>query len=148
METPIVNQEVQETKAAAHTVAKRGRPKADEKKTLNLKYLRDKHREPVRGIFRFNECPGGVMSFTFKEFKEDEVERYDLQDGKIYTIPLGVAKHLNNRWYPEYEYFKNESTQDLQRISKKVHRCSFQSLEFMDVEGLEPDRLVQVQTVT
>lgn len=146
METPIVNQEVQET-STPHTVTKRGRSKADESKKVNLKYLRDKHNEPVRGIFRFNECPGGVMSFSFKEFKEDEVKSYTLEDGKIYTIPLGVAKHLNNRWYPAYEYFQNEGMQNLQRVFKKVHRCTFQSLEFMDVEGLEPDKLVQVQTV-
>lgn len=116
-------------------------------KPVNLKYLRDKHRELVKGIFRFHECPGGVMSFPFKEFKEDEVQNYTLEDGKVYSIPLGVAKHLNNNcWYPQYEFFKDE-TQNVQRVCKKVRRCTFQSLEFMDVEGLEPDKLVTVERV-
>ncbi len=122
----------------------------------NLKYLRDKNKEKVKGIFRFYEVPGGSMSFCFKEFKEDKVERYDLVDGQVCTIPLGVAKHLNkNGWYPEYEYLPGQpgvqaSPYALQpgnmRVGKKVRRFGFQSLEFTDVEELStPD--VQVLTV-
>lgn len=122
----------------------------------NLRYLRDKNREKVKGIFRFYEVPGGSMSFCFKEFKDDQVERFDLVDGQIYTLPLGVAKHLNkNGWYPEYEYLPGQpgvqaSPYALQganmRVGKKVRRFGFQSLEFTDVEELStPD--VQVLTV-
>lgn len=112
----------------------------------NLKYLRDKNREPVKGIFRFYEVPGGSMSFSFKEFKEDQVERYDFIDGEVYSIPLGVAKHLNkNGWYPEYEYLPGQpgvqaSPNGLHgatmRVGKKVRRFGFQSLEFVDIEEL------------
>lgn len=105
----------------------------------NYKYMRDKDREMVRGKFIFHEVPGGTMSFSFKAYKEDQVERFDLIDGEIYTLPLGVAKHLNkNLWYPEYEFFRDEKTQNLQRIGKKKRRCSFQSLEFVDIEDLTP----------
>lgn len=148
MENPIVNQEVQATPSVEQVSMKRGRKPEEVKPKINLKYLRDKHREIVRGIFRFHECPGGVMSFNFKEFKEDEVETYSFEDGKVYSIPLGVAKHLNkNLWYPEYEHFKDEQTQNLMRISKKVRRCSFQSLEFMDTDDMTPDSLVSVNRV-
>jgi hypothetical protein len=114
----------------------------------NLKYRRDKHREMVRGVFKFYEVPGGEMSFTFREFKEDPIESYTMYDGEVYTIPLGVARHLNmNCHYPEYEFVKGESFQaagapvrgfagHTQRITKKVHRCGFQSLEFLDIEDM------------
>lgn len=118
----------------------------------NLRYKRDKHAELVRGIFRFHEVPGGEMSLVFREFKEDKVERYQFIDGEIYTIPLGVAKHLNtNCWYPEYDYLKGDggtiaavpamnvrgqASQQGYRVTRKVRRCSFQSLEFLDIDEL------------
>ena len=76
----------------------------------NLKYQRDKDREPVKGIFRFYEVAGGVLSFVFKAYKEDPVESFTLHDGQVYTLPLGVAKHLNkNCWYPIHAHSKDES---------------------------------------
>lgn len=105
----------------------------------NLKYMREKDREPVRGKFIFHEVPGGMMSFVFKKYKEDDVERYDLLDGEIYTVPLGVAKHLNkNCAYPIHAYATNEAGTPTQKIGQMVRRCSFQSLEFVDIDDLTP----------
>lgn len=116
----------------------------------SLKYQRDKDREMVTGKFIFHEIPGGVMSFSFKAYKEDSVERYDFVDGQIYKIPLGVARHLNkNLWYPQYEYFKGDNVQNIQRIGRKVRRCSFQSLEFVDIDDLTPaSELYTVENVS
>ena len=84
--------------------------KSETKKAVNLKYMRDKDREAVKGVFRFYEVPGGTLSFVFRAYKEDPVERFDLIDGQIYTIPLGVARHLNkNGKYPVHAYAQNES---------------------------------------
>jgi hypothetical protein len=58
-------------------------PTQDKKPKVNLRYQRDKDREQVKGIFRFHEVPGGSMSFVYKAYKEDQVERYDLFDGEI-----------------------------------------------------------------
>ena len=103
----------------------------------NLKYQRDKDREMVKGIFRFYEVPGGSMSFCFKAYKEDPVERFDFLDGETYTIPLGVAKHLNkNGWYPVHQYAVDEVGKSLMKIGQKVRRFGFQSLEFIDIEDL------------
>jgi hypothetical protein len=104
------------------------------------------------------------MSFVFKAYKQDQVERYDLVDGEVYTLPLGVAKHLNkNGWYPEYSFAIGEKdvqfTQapglgagptQIMKIGKKVRRFGFQSLEFIDIEDLSPvgqPDLVTVQMV-
>lgn len=113
--------------------------KKEQKPKPNLRYLRDKDREPVRGKFIFHECPGGTMSFSYKAYKEDQVERFDLTDGQIYTIPLGVAKHLNkNCWYPVHSFMLDETGRPIQKIGQKVRRCSFQSLEFVDIDDMTP----------
>jgi hypothetical protein len=119
--------------------------------------MKDKDRELVKGKFIFHECPGGSVSFNFKAYKGEEIERYDLVDGQVYTIPLGVARHLNkNCWYPEYEYIKTERTSlssfqpdaSIMRASKKVRRMSFQSLEFVDMDDLIPtSNLVTIERV-
>lgn len=103
------------------------------------KYERDKDREKVKGIFRFHEVPGGTMSFVYRAYKQDDVERYDLVDGQVYEVPLGVARHLNkNLWYPIHAYQTDETGMAVQKIGKKVRRCSFQSLEFVDIDDLTP----------
>lgn len=108
-------------------------------KKKNLQYERDKDREMVRGIFRFHEVPGGQMEFCFKAYKNDPVETFQLIDGQIYTIPLGVAKHLNrNLWYPKYSYVNDEAGRPKVCITEKVRRASFQSLEFIDIEDMTP----------
>lgn len=125
-------------------------PANQEKKAKpNYKYLRDKDREMVKGIFHFYEVPGGEMSFSYKCWKEDPVERYNLTDGQVYTLPLGVAKHLNkNCWYPEYEFIRGEDVRSTMKIGKKVRRCSFQSLEFVDIDDLTPAGAPMIEEVT
>ena len=114
-------------------------------KKLDLEAMRLKAREKVTGIFRFFEVPGGVLRFSYLEFKGDKVEKYEMYDGETYSVPLGVARHLNkNGWYPTYDYVKTE--QPLRagnidegitmRVAKKIRRFGFQSLQFMDIDDL------------
>ena len=120
--------------------AKNSKIPTETKVKPNHKYLRDKDREIVRGKFIFHEVPGGVMSFVFKKWKEDPVERFDLVDGEIYSIPLGVAVHLNkNCAIPVHTYATDENGRPAVKIGQKIRRCSFQSLEFVDIEDLTPD---------
>jgi len=99
-----------------------------------------KDRELVKGVFKYYEVPGGVMEFCFKKYKGDPLEKYELHDNKVYTIPLGVAKHINNNtWYPIHQYTKNEDGSPAQTIGQKIRRMAFQSLEFMDVDGMGDD---------
>ena len=129
----------------APTIATKPDPTKDMK--AYLKYMHDKDSQKVRGVFRFYEVPGGYMSFVFREYKEDDIERYDMYDGEVYTIPLGVAKHLNkNGWYPEHQYVMNEKGENIAQIGKKVRRFGFQSLEFMDESEFQgPSSIVTVQ---
>lgn len=122
--------------------------KKETKPKPNYKYLRDKDREIVKGIFRYHEVPGGSLSFPFKKWKEDELETYHLVDGQVYSLPLGVAVHLNkNCWYPVHAYSLDENGKPAMKIGKKVRRCSFQSLEFVDIEDLTPEGTADIVTV-
>jgi|SRR5690606_2035690 len=115
----------------------------------NLKRMCERDREKVKGIFRFNECEGGTLSFVFRAYKWDEVEKYSLVDGQIYELPLGVAKHLNkNGWYPEHSYLMDETGKPTMRIGTKRRRFSFQSMDFIDPEeiGVTPDKDIVTAT--
>lgn len=112
---------------------------AEKKAKPSLKYLRDKDREMVRGKFIFHETPGGTLKFPFRAYREDQVEKFELKDGEIYTLPLGVARHLNkNCWYPVHAYAKDENGRDIAKVGQKVRRCSFHSLEFIDIDDISP----------
>lgn len=114
-----------------------------------LEYKRDKYREKVRGIFRFHEVPGGSMAFVYREFPGDPVEKYEMIDGEVYTVPLGVAKHLNNNcWYPIHAYSQDEEGKPSVKIGQKVKRCSFQSLDFVDLEASPEKKIITVEKVS
>jgi len=113
----------------------------------SLKYQRDKDREKVKGIFKFYEVPGGSLSFVFKKYKGDPIERFDLIDGQIYTLPLGVAKHLNSGGaYPVHAHATDENGKSSMRIGKKIRRFGFQSLEFVDIDDF-PNAAEEIITV-
>lgn len=111
--------------------------KPTENTKIDLSYKRDKYREVVRGRFDFKEVPGGTMSFVYREFDGDPVVRYDLTDGCIYSIPRGVARHLNmNCSYPVHKHYSDENKGSLMKVGHNVRRCAFQSLEFMEDEDV------------
>lgn len=120
-----------------------------EKKTSKIAYENQRKRdhELVKGIFKFYEVPNGIMSFSYKKYKEDQVMNFTFVDGQIYTIPRMVARHLvNDCWYPEYDHVKSEDYKTTYAIKNKVHRCGFQSLEFMD-EDLKINTVLEVAQV-
>lgn len=113
----------------------------------NYKLARDKDSQKVRGKFIFHECPGGIMEFVYRKFKGDSLVPYRLKDGDIATIPLGVARHLNTECaYPNYTYKNDEQGRPVVTVSQKIRRCSFQSLEFIDVD-IETPKATQLPDV-
>lgn len=127
------------------------RPKTSGKNLgKSLKWRRDRDREIVKGMFKFYEVPGGSMSFVYRAYKEDKTERYDMLDGNVYSIPLGVARHLNkNGWYPVHAHTMDEHGVPRTKIGHKKRRFGFQSLEFVDMDDLveEGVGIVTVQRV-
>lgn len=131
----------------------------------NIKRMRDRDAEKVTGIFKNLENPAtaggrGAVCFAMKIYKDDEFATYELLDGERYSLPRGVARHLNNNcFYREYQHLPNEvgqqgirqgaadgrlSTANMQ-MSRKVHRYAFHSLEYMDDDmDMMPSDLVEV----
>lgn len=98
-----------------------------------LEAKRKADRKMVKGKFIFHESPGGSMAFPFKAYHSDPLEKYEMTDGQIYTVPLGVAKHLNtNCSYPSYKYQGDETGRPVMTMAENIRRCSFQSLEFLE----------------
>lgn len=88
----------------------------------------------VTGIFKNLEAPGGDLEFTYRKYKEEPFRVYHFDDGKTYTIPIGVAKHINNMTaVPEREYAKGpDGAKALYTIIKsKRQRYQFLSTEYM-----------------
>jgi hypothetical protein len=117
----------------------------NDKVAQNIQYQHDKDREPVKGIFKYYEVPGGCLEFNYRAYKQDPIEFFSLRDGEVYTLPLGIAKHLNKSgWYPEYEYYKSDQNTTrafspeghVMRVASKVRRYGFQSLEFVDIDDI------------
>ncbi len=96
-----------------------------------MEAMRKKDNKIVRGVFRCFEPRGGNMTFSFKKYAGDEVTQYNMTDGDTYDIPLMVAKHLNNNcWYPKHSHVLDANGKASVEVGRKVHRCTFESLEF------------------
>lgn len=99
---------------------------------------RDRDNKTVKGIFRCYEPRGGSLTFSFKKYKGDDVLKFTMVDGDIYTIPLMVAKHLNqNCYYPKHSHVLDANGKPSIEVGTKVQRCSFESLEFQDLQAEE-----------
>ncbi len=102
----------------------------------DLRKMHDEDSQMVKGIFRCFEPRGGQFTFSYKKYKQDPVMTFTMVDGSIYTIPRMIAKHLNNNCsYPVHAHSQDANGNSLPIVGKKVNRCSFESLEFSDLEG-------------
>lgn len=102
---------------------------------FDIEKQRKRDREMVTGVFRFLEIPGGTVRFPFRMYKGDPIERYSFEDGKMYRIPRSVARHLNNNGcYNIHSFQKDEVGNPTIQVGKKVHRFTFSSTEFLDIE--------------
>lgn len=99
----------------------------------NKEQLRQRDNEIVRGMFRYDEVPGGTLIFSYKKYKADPIRNYSLIDGQTYELPRGVAKHLATTGsYAIHEYQTDTSGKPVIRIGRKKRRYSFESLGFFD----------------
>lgn len=93
---------------------------------------RDEDSKMVTGIFKNDEVKGGDLTFTVRFYKEDPYKTYYFEDGKTYTIPLGVAKHINNMTrQKEHAYLVDAEGKKIKGIGSHRQRYTFLSTEFM-----------------
>lgn len=147
-ETMEENKTIVEKKEPAITAIKKPQKKPVSKPKSQYEIDFDRDNKLVKGIFRCHEVRGGTIVFHFRKYKENPVAKYTLTDGKVYEIPYMVAKHLtNNCWYPIHRYMQDENGDISAKIGQKVRRCSFEPLEFIDMQDYENVDLVTVQKV-
>lgn len=151
--------------ASAHNAPKKV---TREDLSKQIKKMRDRDAELVSGIFKNLENPSsnggrGSVVFSYKYYPNDENVVYELYDGERYTLPRGVARHLNNNcYYRQYQQLSGEfgeagvpvqqgiDTSGRQRtntmqMAKKIHRYAFHSLEYMDDDmDMYPTSLIEV----
>jgi len=113
--------------------ARRKRSKEELKKAEELREkARDEDSQMVVGIFKNIEVPGGDLDFTYRKYKEDPYRSYHFEDGKEYTIPIGVAKHINNMTkVKKHEYLVDAEGKKMPKVGSYRQRFQFLSKEFM-----------------
>lgn len=119
---------------------------SQKKAKVNIEQLKAKDSQKVKGRFHWHEMPGGTFSFVYRKYKGEPVVQYDLTDGEVYEIPLGVARHLNNdvgRW--EHSYLLDNNGKPSKMAQTRVRRVSFESLEFVDIEDIGGSRIEEVK---
>jgi hypothetical protein len=113
---------------------------------------RERKSKMVTGKFLFNECPNGELNFFYREFPQQPITTYTFRHDQIYTIPLGVAIHLNDRCsYDEYQYnLDNGKLIDAKNmyIKSKVHRTNFIPLDWSVDAGNSDGKSVVEATFT
>jgi hypothetical protein len=115
--------------------------KAELKK--KLAYMRDRDREIVKGVFRYHQKPGQTITFTFYNYAGDKLENYKMTDGMTYSIRRDVARHLNKEGLqPVYEWVKDEIGQPVMQVTRYMNRCSFDSMDFFELEDIMPSKKI------
>jgi len=86
----------------------------------------------VKGIYRCHEPAGGNVQFYFRKYKWDQTKEYIMEDGKVYEIPLAVARHLNaNCNYPVHSHILgSDGKPTLDANGKVTSRMNFEGMEF------------------
>ena len=125
------------------TPKKRGRPAAEDfEARLRREWEHDS--KLVRGVFRRHDGNTDPLEFSYKKYKWDKLERYKLFHNQVHTIPLGVARHLNDDCKtPIYGHIASLEAADATSKEAPVigynNRFSFAGTEFSSVEK-EPVR--------
>lgn len=127
----------------------------DEKKRASHEQLRAQLRREweveskmVTGVFRDLEVgPGGNIRFSARKYPWDPIMDFHFIDGQTYTIPLWVARHLNEDCkYPVYRHNVDPSAKEGEKVKQIVgqwnHRFAFVSSEFIHVPKADRPALV------
>lgn len=132
--------------SAAYIDAKEAR-----KKECKERWMKERERKskPVTGKFLFNECPGGEIIFRFGEFPGEPRKTYTMRHDNIYTIPLGVAIHLNdNCSYSEFQHNLDAGkavNAEQMYVQSKIHRTNFIPMDWsQDVGNTTGKSIAQV----
>ena len=106
--------------------------------------------QKVTGVFRDLEVgAGGHLRFSARKYKWDPVENFEFHDGCTYTVPLWVAKHLNeNCKHPVYKHNIDPNAKVGEKVQQYVnawnHRFAFVSSDYMGLTKPEARPITMV----
>lgn len=119
----------------------------EQEKRYQKQYTKD--HVMVKGKFKFNEVPGGLLRFTYLKYKGDNTLKYELTDGEVYDLPYMVAKHLaHDVAYPVHAFETDEHGKSIVKVGRMVHRTSFERLDFLDDDDLVPSKILTAEIVS
>lgn len=109
---------------------------------------REIDKKPVTGRFTFAESPGGTLKFPYLKYKGDKIKFWSFVDGQVYTIPRGVASHLQREGkYSVHEHCLDEVGAPSLRIGHKIDRFNFEAISFLDDEDEEKPTLYTAEAI-
>lgn len=98
--------------------------KQKESDVIGLSELRQEDERKIKCVFRCLKPPGGSVTFYFRKYK-GPIEKYHLEDGKEYELPLMVIDHLNeNCFEADKTYLLDENGDQISGVGKKHYRFS------------------------
>ena len=117
-------------------------------KKRDLAVQRELDKKPVTGRFKFNECPGGTLKFPYLKYKGEQLKFWSFVDGQVYTIPRGIAPHLQREGkYVVHEHKQEESGRPSMQIGQTIDRFTFESISFLDEEDEDTPTLYTAEEI-
>ena len=117
-------------------------------KKLSKDALYERDSKPVTGRFKYFECPGETLKFPFRKHKKDPMKWYTFVDGEVYTIPRGVASHLQREGkYRIHEHCLDDNGRPSMRIGHVVDRFNFEAIGFLDDDDMDTPSLYTAETI-
>lgn len=118
------------------------------KKEKSIEVQRELDKKPVTGRFKFLETPGGTLEFPYRKYKGEPLKKWSFVDGQIYTIPRGIASHLQREGkYQVHEHCLDDNGQPSMRIGHWVDRYTFEAISFLDEEDEETPTIYTAETI-
>jgi len=105
---------------------------AKKKASEKVEAARKEDSKMVKGVFTNRESSGGDLTFAYRGYKGDPIRVYHFIDGEEYTIPLGVARHINRQCkYTKSAHLVDKNGKPMIGAGKPVQRYEFISTDFM-----------------
>ena len=107
-------------------------PEAKKKASDLIEAARKEDEKMVKGIFKNIESPGGDLTFAYRSYKQEPIRVYEFIDGESYTIPLGVARHINRQCkYSKSAHLVDKEGRPMIGSGKPTQRYEFVSTDYM-----------------
>jgi len=95
---------------------------SSEKTALKAKIERQRSydSEMVTGKFINRRAPGNAAKLTYMKYESDPVKWYNMEDGKVYTIPRGFADQINEHYYTPH-FTQKQGNMDPNKPASAIH---------------------------